>query len=153
MFARHRETILAALALISLILVFNGCATLTQGHKKHMSPVDAVRLFDRTYGSASMDRTAEIITEKMRDGLPKCVWVYDRWKTMNEIEYKRLKSEILEVKKKNDKAVVCMNSTISAGGSEANQKEIYTLVNRNGTWLIDSLKITDEKLDSREMTL
>ena len=46
-----------------------------------------------------------------------------------------------------------MNSTISAGGSEANQKEIYTLVNRNGTWLIDNLNITDEKLDSGEITL
>ena len=153
MFARHRETILAALAFTFLILVFNGCAILTQEQKQHMSPVDTVRLFDRTYGSASMNRSADIITKKMRDGLPKCVWVYDRWKTMNEIEYKRLKSEILQVKKKDDKAVVCMNSTISAGGSEANQKEIYTLVNRNGTWLIDNLKVTDEKLDSREMTL
>ena len=152
MFGRYRETILVALAFV-IFLVFNGCATLKQGQNSDMSPVDTVRLFDRTYGSSSMDKTADIITEKMRDGLPRTVWVYDRWKTMNEIEYKRLNSEILEVRKKNDKAVICMNSTISAGGTESNQKEIYTLVNRNGTWLIDSLKVTDEKLDSEEITL
>ena len=153
MFEGFKETAITALVCMLLVPAFFGCAAFAPEHKITRSPVDTVKLFDRTYGSSSMDKTADIITEKMRDGLPRTVWVYDRWKTMNEIEYKRLHSEILEVKKKNDRAVVFMNTTISAGGTESSQKEIYTLVNRNGTWLTDSLKVTDEKPDTGEIIL
>lgn len=52
-----------------------------------LSPVEVVKLFESTYGTANMDQAADLTTPKMRSNRPKAVWIYDTWKALQSIDY------------------------------------------------------------------
>jgi hypothetical protein len=116
------------------------------------SPIEVVKLFDKAYGSPSMDEIANYTTPKFRDNRPKSVWVVDTWKTLKEIKYQRLHSAVIDCKVQDDRAAVATEAKIKTVAGETAQKEIFYLV-KEKRWLIDQLIVTDEEIDPEKMRL
>ncbi|MEF8941583.1 MAG: hypothetical protein V5B78_02210 [Desulfohalobiaceae bacterium] len=131
---------------VFFLVALVSCSTVKQ---KPSPAVQTVRAFNSTYGTPAMDRTADIVTPEFRDGLPKSVWVMKTWNGMQKAEYKRVKGSVLESEIKDDRAVVVMNSTIETSAGQTQQNEIFTLIRRDGRWLIDGLAVTDEEISSK----
>jgi hypothetical protein len=128
--------------LVSLLLPFP-----TECHPQQDSPVEVVELFSTHYGSANMDQTAKYTTEHFRDNRPKSVWIVDTWKTLQQIEYKRLQGSVIGSKIKDNRAAVILDARIGTAAGETNQKEIYYLIKQGQKWLIDRLQVTDEDVN------
>ncbi len=95
-----------------------------------------------------MDKCADITSAKMRDNKPKSVWV-DTWKQLDKIDYRKETSEIIRHKIENDGAIIIVQSRICALNSYVDQKELFTLLHIDGTWLIDKLIVGDEVLEEQ----
>lgn len=128
--------------LVSLLLPFQA-----ECHAQQDSPVDVVKLFSTDYGSANMDETAKYTTEHFRDNRPKSVWIVDTWRTLRQIEYKRLHGSVIGSKIKGNRAAVILDARIGTAAGETNQKEIYYLIKEGQKWLIDRLQVTDEDVN------
>ena len=88
--------------LLITFLLFN----VTVCYAQEKSPIEVVKLFDKAYGSPSMDEIATYTTPQFRDNRPKSVLVVDTWKTLQKIKYERLNSSVIDTKVKGDRAVV-----------------------------------------------
>jgi hypothetical protein len=139
-------TIIYLLITFSLINV-----TIIQAQEK--SPIEVVKLFDKAYGSPSMDEIANYTTPKFRDNKPKSVWIVDTWRTLKKIKYERLNSSVIDTKVKGDRAVVVTEAKIKTVVGETNQKDIFYLVKKGKRWLIDQLIVTDEEIDLNKVQL
>ncbi len=128
--------------LVSLLLLFQA-----ECHAQQDSPVDVVKLFSTDYGSANMDETAKYTTEQFRDNRPKSVWIVDTWRTLRQIEYRRLYGSVIGSKIKDNRAAVILDARIGTAAGETNQKEIYYLIKEDQKWLIDRLQVTDEDVN------
>ena len=113
------------------------------------TPIETIELWNTTYGTAEMDQCGDITTAKMRDNKPKSVWVYDTWKQLDKIDYRKETSKIIRQKIDADMAVIVVQSRIYALDGYVDQKELFTLLNINGTWLIDELVVGDEVLEEK----
>ncbi len=113
------------------------------------TPIETVEIWNAAYGTAEMDKCADITTAKMRDNKPKSVWVYDTWKQLDKIDYRKETSEIIRHKIENDSAVIIVQSRIYALNGYVDQKELFTLLHIDGTWLIDKLIVGDEVLEEQ----
>jgi hypothetical protein len=138
--------------IIPLLITFF-FVTLNICHAQEKSPIEVVKLFDKAYGSPSMDEIANYTTPKFRDNRPKSVWVVDTWKTLKEIKYEKLNSSVIDTKIKADKAIVATEGKIKTVVGETTQKEIFYLVKKGGRWLIDQLIVTDEEIDLNKIKL
>lgn len=117
------------------------------------TPIETVELWNKTYGTAEMDQCGDITTAKMRDNKPKSVWVYDTWKQLDKIDYRKETSEIIQQKIDADIAIIVVQSRIYALDGYVDQKELFTLLNIDGTWLIDELVVGDEVLEEKHERL
>ena len=122
-------------------------------HAQEKSPIEVVKLFDKAYGSPSMDEIANYTTSKFRDNRPKSVWVVDTWKTLKKIKYEKLNSSVIDTKVKGDRAVVVTEAKIKTVVGETSQKDIFYLIKQGERWLIDKLIVTDEEIDINKITL
>ena len=134
--------------LITLLLI-----NLSISQAQEKSPIEVVKLFDKAYGSPSMDEIANYTTPKFRDNKPKSVWVVDTWKTLKKIKYEKLNSSVIDCKVKDDRAVVVTEGKIKTVVGETAQKEIFYLVKKEKRWLIDQLIVTDEEIDLNKIQL
>jgi len=134
--------------LITLLLI-----NLSISQAQEKSPIEVVKLFDKAYGSPSMDEIANYTTAKFRDNKPKSVWVVDTWKTLKKIKYEKLNSSVIDTKVKGDRAVVVTEGKIKTMVGETAQKEIFYLVKKGERWLIDQLIVTDEEIDLNKIQL
>ena len=125
--------------------------SISQAQEK--SPIEVVKLFDKAYGSPSMDEIANYTTPKFRDNKPKSVWVVDTWKTLQKIKYEKLNSSVIDTKVKGDRAVVVTEAKIKTIVGETNQKDIFYLIKQGERWLIDKLIVTDEEIDLNKIKL
>ena len=138
--------------IIYLLITFS-LINLSISQAQEKSPIEVVKLFDKAYGSPSMDEIANYTTPKFRDNRPKSVWVVDTWKTLKEIKYQRLNSSVIDTKVKGDRAVVVTEAKIKTVVGETNQKDIFYLIRQGERWLIDQLIVTDEEIDPEKMRL
>ena len=138
--------------IISLLITFL-LINLSISQAQEKSPIEVVKLFDKAYGSPSMDEIANYTTPKFRDNRPKSVWVVDTWKTLKEIKYKRLNSSVIDSKVKDDKAIVITEAKIKTVVGETTQKDIFYLVKEGQRWLINRLIVTDEEIDLNKIQL
>ena len=60
--------------------------------------LEPIKIFDQYYGTADMDRVADVVTSDFRDGKPKTLWVSDAWQALKELGYERLGTEVLVIK-------------------------------------------------------
>jgi predicted enzyme involved in methoxymalonyl-ACP biosynthesis len=79
--------------------------------------------------------------------------VVDTWNTLNDIEYERLASSMVNSRINEDKAIVVYDVKIKTAAGETGQKEIYFLVKENEKWFIDDLIVTDEEVDLGKLEL
>jgi len=138
--------------IIYLLIAFS-LINLSISQAQEKSPIEVVKLFDKAYGSPSMDEIANYTTPKFRDNRPKSVWVVDTWKTLKEIKYEKLNSSVIDTKIKADKAIVATEGKIKTVVGETTQKEIFYLVKQGERWLIDQLIVTDEEIDLNKIKL
>jgi len=137
------------LVVLTVSISVIGCSTLT--NVKHDSdylktPIDVVRLFNKTYGTARMDEIGPYTTERFRKDRPITVWIAAVWEYLKKIEYENLNFEIVDSKINEDNAEVETLSTIRNQVGEMEQKEIYMLVRKNKRWLIDELYVTEAEI-------
>ena len=116
----------------------------------NQSPLEIIKLWNTCYGTAEMDRCANITTIAMRKGKPKSVWVYDTWKQLDKLDYQKETSEVIQEKIDGDVAIIVLQSRIYAVDGYVDQKELFKLVNINGEWLIDDLIVGDEVLEEEK---
>jgi hypothetical protein len=108
------------------------------------SPVDVVRSFSACYGGPCMDAMADHTTGRFRDNKPRSVWVVHTWNALQKVAYRKIHDRIIDSKTTADRAAVVIEARISTVAGETAQKEVYYLIKRNHTWLIDELQVTDE---------
>jgi len=140
---------------ILFCIVLTAFLTLDTAYAEQGSPTEVVKLFSSYYGGAQMDKMADFTTGHFRDDKPKSVWVVDTWKTLRQIDYKRVYDSIADTKVKSGRAVVILNTKIETLAGETTQKEIYYLIKEGKQWLIDELRVTEEDVDitAKEMRL
>jgi len=144
---RILSILFSLLLIVFLAAIFSSSTNIDQ----HISTSNAiVVLFDKTYGTAEMSDIAPHTTGKFRDNKPKELWVIDTWEALTRIKYKRLSSNVIDSIIKGDKAVVILQSEIYTVGGEANQKEVFYLMKKEGIWKIDELVVTDEEVEARK---
>ena len=136
--------------LISLIIIQLAFISVIYGQA---TPIETVEIWNATYGTAEMDQCGDITTARMRDNKPKSVWVYDTWKQLDKIDYRKETSEIIRQKIDADIAVIVVQSRIYAIDGYVDQKELFTLLNIDGTWFIDELVVGDEVLEEKHEQL
>ena len=138
---------------ISCIL---GCSIIIHGKNNDTpskNPIEVVNLFFETYGTSRMDEIGPYTTAKFRGNKPMSVWVVKTWNALKQMEYERLKFEVLDSKITDKNALVAVQSKIKAVAGEADQKEIYSLILENNRWLIDDLVVTDEEIDLEKIKI
>lgn len=106
-----------------------------------------VEIFLEGYGTAKMDAAAEVVTENFRDDKPASVWVYDTWTSLDNLEYERLENEIVESAIEGDQAIVQVHTTIITVAGEVEQDELYHLIQQDDDWLIEDMRVTNEKVE------
>ena len=139
-------TIMLQLACLSGILAQENSA---QEALPQKTPLEIVELWNTCYGTADMDQCANLTTAAMRKEKPKSVWVYDTWKFLNAVEYRKEESEVLQEKIDGDAAVIVLQTRIYADGY-VDQKELFKLIQVDGEWLIDDLIVGDEVLEEEK---
>jgi hypothetical protein len=137
--------------LVVLLLASFFIPTISKGQPT--TPIEIVQMFDKCYGTASMDDIPDYTTPKFRDNKPKSVWVVDTWNTLKDIKYERLASSMVNSRINEDKAIVVYEVKIKTAAGETSQKEIYFLIKEDGKWLIDDLVVTDEEIDLEKLEL
>ena len=125
----------------------------TTTYAETKTPVEVVELFIAGYGTSRMDEAADYTTAKFRKDQPKSVWVVETWNTLNKIKYGHTKSKVIASKVAGDKAVVVVEARITTVGGDADQKEVYRLINQDGRWLVDDLLVTDEKVELEDLEI
>jgi hypothetical protein len=124
----------------------------TISHGEPTTPIEIVKLFDKCYGTASMDDIPDHTTPNFRDNKPKSVWAVETF-TLNDIKYERLASSMVNSRINEDKAIVLYEVKIKTAAGETSQKEIYLLIKEDEKWLIDDLVVTDEEIDLEKLEL
>jgi hypothetical protein len=138
------------------VLCILGCSIIIHGKNNDTpskNPIEVVNLFFETYGTSRMDEIGPYTTAKFRGNKPMSVWVVETWNALKQMEYERLKFEVLDSKITDKNALVAVQSKIKAVAGEADQKEIYSLILENNRWLIDDLVVTDEEIDLEKMKI
>ena len=139
-------TILFYLTMSSTMLSPTPPFTIHAQETPAQTPLEVVELWNTTYGTADMDICANLTTAVMRKGKPKSVWVYDSWKQLNTLDYRKEESQIIQQKIDGNTAVIVLQTRIYADGY-VDQKELFKLIRVDGEWLIDELIIGDEVLE------
>jgi hypothetical protein len=115
------------------------------------SPTQVVKRFCVDYGGPGMDKSARLTTSHFRNNRPKSVWVSDTWRDLKQLAYRRLHQAVSQTKIDKDRAAVILEARIETLAGETRQKEIYYLIRKSHTWLIDELQIVEEDIEiSRE---
>lgn len=143
-------------SLLVILMIFQMVCIVTYGQEtpaKQLTPTETVELWNRCYGTAEMDLCGDITTAKMRDDEPITVWIYDTYKQLKRIGYKKETSEVIEEKINGDVARVGVQSRIVAGGIYSDQKELFILQRIDDKWLIDNLIVGDEQLEEPKKQL
>lgn len=113
------------------------------------TPTETVAIWNAGYGTADMDACADVTTANLRDDKPKAVWVYDTWKHLTRLGYRKEQSDVLQEKIDGETAVVMLQTRIYAIDAYSDQKELFTLIRVDGVWLIDDVQVGDEILEKR----
>jgi hypothetical protein len=113
----------------------------------HEAVMDVINRFDKHYGGPRMDEITDLTTARFRENRPGAVWVSQIWKALNELEYKRLSSVVSESEIEQDRARVILESEVQTKSGKTKQTEIFQLVRKEGSWLIDKLAVAEEKTD------
>ncbi len=135
--------------LICILSILLLCASAVPASAEE-TPREVVELWEACYGTAEMDLCGEIVTPKMRDEKPISVWIYDAWKALDRIKYRREKSEVLREEIDEMTAIVVLQARIYALDGFVDQKELYRLLKIDGKWFIDGIIIGDEILEEEQ---
>ena len=117
------------------------------------SIIDVINKFDKYYGGPQMDEIKDLTTARFRKNRPGAVWVAKIWKVLDNLEYKRLSSVIIESKIEQNSALVVLESEIQTKSGKTLQKEIFYLIKEKGRWLINELVVANDKNDVGQMDL
>jgi hypothetical protein len=117
------------------------------GYSQDRSPSEIVQLFNTCYGTAKMDEIADFTTENFRNNKPKSVWIAETWEVLRQIAYKREKGSILGSKIAKKRAAVAIQARFETVAGKTEQKEIFYLIKIGNDWLIDELKVAEEKVE------
>ena len=115
--------------------------------------LEPIKIFDQYYGTADMDRVADVVTSNFRDGKPKTLWVSETWQILQELGYERLGSEVLDTEVKGDVGLVRLRAKNQTAVGVVKQDEVFSLVKDGGIWLIDDLQIMNEELEAEKEEL
>lgn len=113
----------------------------------HEAVMDVINRFDKHYGGPRMDEITDLTTARFRENRPGAVWVSQIWKALNELEYKRLSSVVSESEIEQDRARVILQSEVQTKAGKTKQTEIFQLIRKEGSWLIDKLVVAEDKTD------
>jgi hypothetical protein len=117
------------------------------------SITDVINKFDKYYGGPQMDEITDLTTARFRENRPGAVWVAKIWKVLDNLEYKRLGSVIIESKIGKNSALVVLESEIQTKSGKTLQKEIFYLIKEKEQWLINELVVADDKTDVSQVGL
>lgn len=153
---KHKETDCSMKVLMYAMIMQFACIV-TYGQERALpeatpperTPTETIAIWNAGYGTAEMDACADVTTARMRDDKPKSVWVYDTWKKLNRLGYRKETSAVLQEKIDGDTAVVVLQTRIYADDVYSDQKELFTLMRVDGVWLIDALRVGDEILETQ----
>ena len=148
-FKRTIKIVPSIILLLTVLVLFQ----VNTAHAQPKTPIEAVKIFIAGYGTSRMDEAADVTTANFRDDRPKSVWVVKMWEMLHSIEYAHIRSKVVATKVKDRRAVVLVDAEITSAAADAKQKEIYTLVKEGASWLIDTLTVTDEKIDLEDHNL
>ncbi len=135
--------------LVCILILFLMCVSAVSVHAEE-TPAEVVDAWEACYGTAEMDQCGEIVTAKMRDDKPISVWVYDAWKALDRIKYRKEQSEVLKEEIDEMTAIVVLQARIYALDGYVDQKELYRLWKIDGEWFIDGIIIGDEILEEEQ---
>jgi hypothetical protein len=108
--------------------------------------LEPVEIFDQYYGTDQMNKVAQVVTDNFRNGQPKSQWVATVSRQLSDIQYERLKSEIKGQILTDDKATILIRATIGTVAGKVEHDEIYRLIRKKGTWLIDEAEVINEDI-------
>ena len=105
-----------------------------------------VGIFIVYYGTEDMDKVAEVVTEDFRKGKSELEWATTTNRLLRSIKYERLENEIKGQILTEDKATILIRETIRTVAGKVEHDEVYRLIKREDTWLIDDLDVVNEKI-------
>jgi len=147
------DSVIKIVQVIILSLIASILCQVNTAQAEPKSPVEVVKIFIAGYGTPRMDEAADVTTAKFRDDRPKSVWTVETWEKLKAIKYAHTHSKVIGSKVKDRKAVVLVDAEITTVAGDTKQKEIYTLLKEGASWLIDTLVVTDEKIDLEDYKL
>ena len=108
--------------------------------------LEPVQIFDQYYGTDQMHKVALVVTDDFRNGQSKSQWAATVSRQLRDIQYERLNSEIKGQILTDDKATILMRVTVETVAGKVEHDEVYRLIRDGDTWLIDELKVANEKI-------
>ena len=107
---------------------------------------EPVKIFDQFYGTDHMHKVAQVVTDDFRNGQSKSQWAVNISRQLRDIQYVRLDSEIKGEILTDNKATILIRATIGTVAGKVEHDEVYRLIRKEDTWLIDELEVVNEKI-------
>jgi hypothetical protein len=133
--------LLATLAILLLLP-----SPLYAGWPKESGILEPVEIFDQYYGTDQMHKVANVVTGNFRNGQSRSKWAAEVSRQLRDIQYERLSSEIKGQILTDDKATILIRATIGTVAGKVEHDEIYRLIRKKGTWLIDEAEVINEDI-------
>jgi hypothetical protein len=107
---------------------------------------EPVKVFDQYYGTDQMHKVAQVVTNDFRNGQSESQWAATVSRQLRDIQYERLNSEIKGKILTDDKATVLIRATIGTMAGKVEHDEVYRLIRKEDTWLIDEVEVINEDI-------
>jgi hypothetical protein len=96
-----------------------------------------------------MHKVAQVVTDDFRDGKSKPAWTADVSRQLRDIQYERLHREVKGQILTDDKATILMRTTIGTVAGKVEHDEVYRLIRKEDTWLVDEVEVSNEKIKTQ----
>ncbi len=141
-----RLAAIPAIILLSLLLLPSAAPSGTSTS----SPSQVVQHWITVYPK-DLNTTATLTTANLRDGWSQKEWVRTQKAPLAMTQLRSLDGEVLSEEITGIQALVMVNAHISTIVGEQVQTERYRLLQVNGKWLIDSVKVLTERVLGQTM--
>lgn len=135
---------------ISLALAFLSNLPSTWALDKVLTPSQVVQQWIAVYPK-DLDTAVTLTTINLRQGWSQKEWVRTKKAPLAVTQLKFLGGEILSEEITGIQAIVMVNAHISTIVGEQMQRERYRLLRLKGQWLIDSVKVVEERFLGKVM--
>ena len=116
------------------------------------SPMEIVNEWMSVYG-VDQDRASELTTLKFREGIPKKIWADETFRILKKGSYKSIDYNFLGISVRDVSSMIVIESTIETIVGITQQKEIYILNMEDGKWLIEDLRVEEERTKEKDIIL